>query len=301
MSFSQVPVSIGIPFYNAEDTLLDAIRSIFAQTHQNWELILVDDGSTDNSLALARSIKDPRVRVYSDGKNRKLAARLNQITKLAKYDFIARMDADDLVSPLRLEKQIKLLMSKPDIDLIATGLCSLSDDNKPVGVRCVKKGHMITPDNLLSSKSGILHASLLARRQWFERNPYNEKMKLAEDYELWIRSYSNNDLKIGFISEPLYYYREDGSVSRNKLMKAYFFNQKAIFNSAKDGFLNKIKIKYIINYLFKSAFIFFFSGVGALKIARNRRNSLDVDKLDFVFFENEILKIRNIELPFSIN
>ena len=300
MSFSQVPVSIGIPFYNAEDTLLDAIRSIFAQTHQNWELILVDDGSTDNSLALARSIKDPRVRVYSDGKNRKLAARLNQITKLAKYDFIARMDADDLVSPLRLEKQIKLLVSNPDIDLVTTGLCSLNDDNKPVGVRCVKEGHMVTPDNLLSSKSGILHASLLARREWFERNPYNEEMVLAEDYELWIRSYSSSDLKIGFISEPLYYYREDGSASRNKLIKAYFFNKKAILNSAKEGFSKKIKFKYILNYFVKAGFIFFFSGVGALKLARGRRNALGIDELGSDFFENEILEIKRLQLPFYI-
>ena len=89
-------ITIGIPFYNAEAYLADAIRSVFAQTYEDWELILIDDGSTDNSLAIARSVDDPRVRVYSDGKNKKLASRLNELTQLATYEFIARMDADDV-------------------------------------------------------------------------------------------------------------------------------------------------------------------------------------------------------------
>src|SRR5699024_12652561 len=82
---SMPAISIGLPFYNAEEFLLDSIKSIFAQTYQNWELILIDDGSTDNSLSIAQSIDDPRVRLYSDGKNKKLAARLNEIAKLARH------------------------------------------------------------------------------------------------------------------------------------------------------------------------------------------------------------------------
>jgi glycosyltransferase involved in cell wall biosynthesis len=73
-------MTIGIPFYNAEAYLGDAIRSIFAQTYHDWELILVDDGSTDRSLEIARAVRDPRVRVISDGQNRRLPYRLNQIT-----------------------------------------------------------------------------------------------------------------------------------------------------------------------------------------------------------------------------
>jgi len=62
-------ITIGMPFYNAEKYLADAIRSVFAQTYQDWELILMDDGSTDQSLEIAKSVDDPRVRVFSDGKN----------------------------------------------------------------------------------------------------------------------------------------------------------------------------------------------------------------------------------------
>ncbi len=74
-------VSIGIPFYNNEQTLVDTIRSVFAQTYQGWELILVDDGSSDRSLEIARSVDDERVRVITDGQNKKLPARLNQIAQ----------------------------------------------------------------------------------------------------------------------------------------------------------------------------------------------------------------------------
>ena len=79
-------ITIAIPFYNAEEYLPDAIRSVFAQTFQDWELLLIDDGSTDASLAIANSVDDERVRVISDGKNKKLAARLNEVTQWAKYD-----------------------------------------------------------------------------------------------------------------------------------------------------------------------------------------------------------------------
>ena len=115
---NQLPyVTIGIPIYNAESTLIDAVRSVFAQTHKNWELILVDDGSTDRSLEIAKSIDDPRVTVYSDGENRKLAGRLNQLVSMAKHDFIARMDADDMMAPNRIETLLKILVNNDKYDL----------------------------------------------------------------------------------------------------------------------------------------------------------------------------------------
>ena len=108
-----MPITIGIPFYNAETYLADAIRSIFAQTYQDWELILIDDGSTDRSVEIARAVKDPRVRVISDGQNNRLPYRLNQITALARFDLVGRMDADDLISPAKFEKQKSILDAHP--------------------------------------------------------------------------------------------------------------------------------------------------------------------------------------------
>ena len=128
-------ISIAIPFFNAEKYLPDAIRSVFCQTFENWELILVDDGSTDRSLEIALSVKDPRVTVISDGQNKKLAARLNQIVNISKYSLLARMDADDMMHPGRLTIQHKILLENPEVDLTGSGLYSINNDCDLIGIR----------------------------------------------------------------------------------------------------------------------------------------------------------------------
>ena len=222
------PVSIGIPFFNAERFLLDAIKSVFAQSHQDWELILVDDGSTDRSLSIANSIADPRVRVYSDGKNKRLAARLNEINRMAKYDFIARMDADDLMATNRIEKQLATLIENPATDLVTTGVCSITDAAVPYGARVVAMDHAVTPCNVLSGRHGIVHAAILGRREWFLRNPYDPSDHLAEDYRLWVRSEIKRDLAVAFIREPLYFYREEGSVTPEKILVSQRIRREVI-------------------------------------------------------------------------
>lgn len=153
------PISFIIPFYKAESTLLNAIRSIFAQTQQDWELILIDDGSTarslntDRSLELAHSINDPRVTVFSDGENKRLAARLNQISSFVTNDYLARMGADDLVS---------------------TGICSLTDKYQPLGFRTITENYELTKKSMLLVTSSIIHASLVGKKAWFKRNRYRE-------------------------------------------------------------------------------------------------------------------------------
>lgn len=291
-------ITIGISFYNAESTLLDAVRSVFAQTHESWELILVDDGSTDGSLKLAQSINDPRVTVYSDGENRRLAARLNQIAKLAKYDFMARMDADDLMSPLRLEEQLKLMLSNPEIDLVSTGVCSLTNDNEPVGIRIVNPDHVVDPKGLLIGKSGIVHATLMGRREWFLRNPYKESLAKSQDTNLWVRSYSKNDLNIGFITEALYYYREDDNVSQKQMLLAYSIGRQTIVIDAKGNFSLKVKTKALVDNLVKTAMVKFLPRY-SIKIARSRRNATLLTTLEKQRMENEIKCIIDIELPIT--
>ena len=198
------PVTVGIPFFNAEATLLDAVRSVFAQTHRHWELILLDDGSTDRSLDIARSIDDPRVRVYSDGRNKRLGARLNEIARLARFSVVARMDADDLMSRDRIARQLRVLASEAELDLVSAGVVSMSDAYEPLGMRCVAQDHRISTKAVLAGGSGIVHAAVLGRRDWFLRNSYDESVKVNEDGNLWIRAYAKRDLKIKVLPEPLY-------------------------------------------------------------------------------------------------
>jgi glycosyltransferase involved in cell wall biosynthesis len=201
---ARVSVSIGIPFLNARRFLADAVRSVFAQTHGDWELLLIDDGSTDSSLDVVRHIDDPRVRVYSDGANRGLCARLNQIAMLAQGEFLARMDADDLMHPERIERQLAFLHANPDIDLVDTATYTIDDDLTPLGVRgdCPLDAR---PETVLC-RGLLIHPTVMGRAEWFRNNPYDPASVRAEDHELWSRACAAT--KFGRLCEPLFFYRE---------------------------------------------------------------------------------------------
>lgn len=290
-------LSIGIPFYNAENYLIDAIRSIFAQTWQDWELLLVDDGSTDNSLSIANSIKDPRVRVISDGCNRKLPYRLNQITREAKGEYLARMDADDLISPLRFEKQIKILDSCKEIDLVTTGICSITNDNRPTGIRNKTVHEIISGRNLLLGKCSIVHAAMMGRKSWFERNTYDETAILTEDYELWLRAFSKNDLNISIMRDHLYYYREENNVSSAKMLKAYK-KQIEIIHQYKTLGESRFWIAVTISkFIIKSFIVIVLDKVNMTKILLKKRNKPITDKYLLKHFIQEIRTIQNTDIP----
>ncbi|HEY8917005.1 MAG TPA: glycosyltransferase [Chitinophaga sp.] len=197
-------LTIGLPFYNNRSTLELALKSIFAQTYQDWELILLDDGSTDGSSALAAAINDPRVRLVADGTNKGLIYRLNQIAQLAEGKYLARMDADDLMDPERLEKQVSYLLTHPDVDLVDTGTWSIDEEGKPRGKRGLEPINT-NPEHILRHAM-LLHASVVGKRSWFLNNPYNKDFIRAEDYELWCRTYAHS--KFARIAEPLYIVRE---------------------------------------------------------------------------------------------
>ena len=290
-------VSVGLPFYNAEDYLLDAIRSVFAQTHQDWELILLDDGSTDRSLEIARSIDDPRIRVYADGQNKRLAARLNELARLARYEYVARMDADDMMSRERLERQLRVLVADPQVDLVSTGLCSLRDDGEPAGLRYVPGDHEITPYELLSGRSGIVHASLLGRRQWFRRNPYDERLPKAQDTNLWVRAFSRQDLSVRFIPDPLYFYREDGNVTVEKLLLSYRIGRRTILHDATAEYGLRDRVRAFAKNCAKSMGVRTLGAAGRLDAVRARRNAVGISGEEKERVMGEIVAIRAQPLP----
>ena len=113
MTTGQALVSVVMSMRNASATVRDTIRSLQWQTLSDWELVLLDDGSTDDSVNIVGSIADRRIRLQSDGGRKGLAARLNQAVGLARGRFIARIDADDICFPARLEKQVAYLEKSP--------------------------------------------------------------------------------------------------------------------------------------------------------------------------------------------
>lgn len=208
----QCKVTVAIPFFNAERYLAYAVKSVLNQTLADWELLLIDDGSTDGSTEIARSFcSDPRVRVISDGKNRGLVARLNESVALANGEFYARMDADDIMHPRRLEREFEFLVRHNEIDVIGSGYYSIDAENNIMYLRRVE------PElNRLYPR--FLHPSAMARTEWFRQNPYRAEWERMEDFELWMRTGATS--RIYSLQEPLMFYREFGMPSYAKYVKS---------------------------------------------------------------------------------
>ncbi|WP_180136498.1 glycosyltransferase family 2 protein [Acinetobacter sp. YH12066] len=287
-------VTIGIPFYNAEFFLEDAIKSVLAQTYQNWELILVNDGSTDDSLKIAKKYMnlDSRIRLLDDGLNKKLPFRLNQIIDEAKYDYIVRMDADDIMHVNRLQIQLQFLEINKDVDLVSSSMYSIDINNKVVGKRIISDE--VTISTLLKSNNQIIHPSIVARKSWFLRNKYDIFSERAEDYELWLRACFNGDLKIKIISEPLLFYREFGNLTKEKLLLSYK-TTGFIFNKHKFKMSNFTILKAKIGIYFKIIVVYLLFALRGEGYLIFKRNS-SLLPLDLLNAEKELLKaVRSYE------
>lgn len=286
-------ISIGIPFYNAEDFLEDAIKSILCQTYENWELILIDDGSIDGSLEIAEKFQlmDSRISVVSDGKNKKLPYRLNQIIELAKYDYIARMDADDIMHIDRLKLQIDFLINNPNFDLISTSMYSIDSKNNITGKRIIND--VLNLKSLLRGNYQIVHPTVLAKKEWYLRNKYDEGAERAEDYELWLRAIINNDLKISILTLPLFFYREFGNLNKRKLIHSYQTTNNIFYDFRdKISFLSLLKNK-LVNF-FKIIIVNILFCIGKENILISRRN-MDLSAEELQSAKISLLKALSID------
>jgi len=202
-------VTIGLPIFNSARTLEDCLRSIYAQTWQDWELIIADDGSTDDGPAMLGTIRDPRVRVMIDGRRAGLVARLNQIADLACGELLARMDADDLMHPNRLERQVQFLRGPGQYAVAGTAAYSFTGSRS--GWRHMRSNG--SDQNLASvlRHGFFVHPTVMGRTEWFRQNRYDEGYRRAEDLELWCRTCGNS--RYGRIEEPLLFYRIDGGAT----------------------------------------------------------------------------------------
>jgi glycosyltransferase involved in cell wall biosynthesis len=210
-------LTIGLSIYNPGPFLGPALHSIFAQTFQDWELILVDDSSDDGSTELLSLIHDPRVRLLKSGPKRGLAARLNQIVQAARAPYIARMDADDMLDESRLERQVSYLRTHPEVDVLGCGMVILDNRGKPTGLRLFGEDHArICADSLQGIQ--LAHPTVIGKTEWFRKHPYKEANRSCEDWELWFNSYETSTF--ANLREPLYYYREFAPFSVGKYIDA---------------------------------------------------------------------------------
>ncbi len=208
MSDSQTLVSIVMPAYNCEKYVVEAINSILAQTYRNWELLVLDDGSKDNTLRIIKefSQKDSRIKALPNGKNMGVSATRNRGIELASGEWIAFLDSDDMWKPEKLEKQFEIV-EKEAAEFLFTGSSYINEEGESF------KGIFEVPEKVtykkLRNQNVISCSSVLVKKKYF-KNIKMEKDEMHEDYAVWLRI-----LKLGVIAygvnEPLLIYR----ISRN--------------------------------------------------------------------------------------
>ena len=189
--------------------------SILNQTYEDFEFIVLNDCSPDNSEEILDTYSDRRIVRYRGEKNVGFANILNVGIKMARGEFIARMDSDDISLPCRLEKQVAFLESHPEIDLVSTGMQRFGESERVLSHRTSFED--VKFDAL--SFSPILHASSMWRREKFiiQDLYYKQEMVPSEDYDLWTRALAHGLVLVN-IPEVLYRYRTHVSqVTRTKM------------------------------------------------------------------------------------
>lgn len=181
---NQPLISVLMPVYNCENYILEAVESILQQTYSNFELLIIDDCSTDTTVDKIKSLNDDRIQLIVKPKNTGLTNSLNYGLQIAKGKYIARMDGDDISLPTRFEKQVAFLEANEDVVLCGSAFEILHNNF-----------YIAVPENNDEIKVGMLqeckigHPTVMMRASFLRENQlfYNTNMEPAEDYDLWVR------------------------------------------------------------------------------------------------------------------
>lgn len=201
-------VSVIMPVHNAAAYLAQAIDSVLAQTFGDFELLVLNDGSTDNSNEVIQRYSDKRLRVIQNEKNIGLTATLNKAVRLCRGEYIARMDADDICMPQRFEKQVNYLEQHADVSVLACRAQVINADGEITGEWSDDADHLTESEirGYLPFSNCIVHPSVMMRAEIAKKYEYKAYQKGAEDWDLWLRLLAAGR-RIHKLNEPLLHYR----------------------------------------------------------------------------------------------
>jgi glycosyltransferase involved in cell wall biosynthesis len=258
-------VSVLLPCKNGASTILLAVNSILKQSYSNFELLLIDDGSTDRTIEIVKNINDERIKIISDGNSLGLAKRLNQGVALAKGVYIARMDADDVSFPSRLEEQISFLESNQNVHLVGCKSLAFNSDYEVFGFLPFQKDHPSLCNKIWSSIP-LPHPTWLGRREWFTNNKYKvPDTYRAEDQELLLRAYQNSNYAC--LENVLFAYRV-GQFQFSRSIKTRF----SLFNAQLNYFVKTSKIHFILLSLLNLVIKIMFDVLSLFSIRKNYKS-----------------------------
>lgn len=255
-------VSVIIPAFNMEKHIKETIDSVLFQTYTNLEIIVVDDGSTDNTAAIVKFIKDSRLKYYYQPNSGLPAKPRNKGVELSRGEYIAFLDHDDLWMKNKLEEQMAIMQKKPILALVSTNAFFILDDTKtrtPM-IKGLKSGYF--NDKLFLPEIHIIQSTVLMRKSVFiEMQGFDESpdLKAREDYDLWLRTYPKYPFY--HLNECLAYYRKyDSSTSGNELdfVERSLDHYEKYF--ARYGFSKRINNKKLSSILHHLACLQYLSG-----------------------------------------
>jgi len=245
---NDILVSVILPVYNAQKYLVEAIESILNQTYKNFELIIINDGSTDDSYTIINKYTkyDNRI-VFINRANKGLVYSLNEGIKASKGKYIARMDADDISLSERFRKQVSY-MEKENLDICGSHYLLIKENGDINGLNLTPLTHEMCVISL-ASKVPFAHPNVMIKKEFLDANNIcygQSKYKIAEDFDLWIRMYEKGAL-FGNLNEILFKYR----ILNNSLSKVNSISLAKDTKSMLNNFLecNKNKLIRILNNL----------------------------------------------------
>lgn len=253
-------VSVIIPCYNAEKFVEQAVRSIMEQTYQNLEIICINDCSKDNTGEILQKLakEDSRIVYVNNEVNLKLPKTLNKGIALAKGEYIARMDADDISLPERIEKQIQFMLLNENIDIVGCNSQHIDSNNNVLNYRTFLPTSPQIISFQMPFRCVLIHPAILAKKTFFvDMNGFNESLVYAEDYELWVRAVAHNK-KISNLDGVLLQYRIHNNQSSAALSSQYNSEQARINrNFLFRCFLKTKNIKFLFGILIQTKIIHF--------------------------------------------
>lgn len=219
-------VSVLLPVYNCEKFVAEAIDSILTQSFNDFELIIVNDGSTDRSAEIIRSYTDPRIVYIENDQNAGLVRVLNSGLSMAQGVFIARMDADDISYPGRFEKQVSYLLAHPEIGVVGSAMQEINSEGRDLSSCRFPENHDLIAW-ALCFRNPIVHPSVMMRREILINNGgYPTELIIPEDYYLWHLLISKT--KFANLPEILIKYRQHEDSVRVRLKDQHQKNRVAI-------------------------------------------------------------------------
>ena len=256
-------VSVIIPCYNAEKYIEQAVHSIINQTYKNLEIIVTDDRSIDRSFEILKKLEkeDSRIKLYRNETNLKIVKTLNNMIFQANGKYIARMDADDVSLPERIEKQVLFLEQNSDFSFCGTNAYHIDEHGKTIDKSVLPETF---EDNkfFLKFYSTFYHPTVMIRSDVYKKNLYNQEFLYAEDYELWSRLIFEKNLKGSNLQNKLFLYRifnnqssekhrKEQNDSSAKIFDKYKIVQKKMLNFIKAYFLHILKLFQIKSWIMR--------------------------------------------------